>query len=156
MQDLKARILASFTVLSLVYYGVVSTFLSLERVYPPRHRVQIEQLRARDRVRHARLLQNVAGGVVNFPVHGSSEPNLAREYIMLFRFEETPFWISQVTKVEEPCPALTGPTSDFSRHHRFAEMQGLKARILASFAVLSLVYCGVVSTFLSFRTGLSA
>ncbi|BFG37530.1 hypothetical protein CerSpe_238040 [Prunus speciosa] len=77
MQGLKARILASFAVLSLVYYGVVSPFLSLERVYSPSHRVQIKQLRARDRVRHARLLQNVAGGVVNFPVHGSSEPNLA-------------------------------------------------------------------------------
>ncbi|BFG37528.1 hypothetical protein CerSpe_238020 [Prunus speciosa] len=77
MQGLKARILASFAVLSLVYCGVVSIFLSLERVYPPNHRVQIEQLRARDRVRHARLLQNVASGVVNFPVHGSSEPNLA-------------------------------------------------------------------------------
>ncbi|PQQ15243.1 aspartic proteinase-like protein 2 [Prunus yedoensis var. nudiflora] len=80
MQGLKARILASFAVLSLVYCGVVSTFLSLERIYPPSHRVQIEQLRARDRVRHARLLQNVAGGVVDFPVQGYAEPNLAGLY----------------------------------------------------------------------------
>ncbi|ONH94277.1 hypothetical protein PRUPE_7G007500 [Prunus persica] len=83
MQGLKARILASVAVLlSLVYCGLTtpSTFLSLERVYPPSHHGQIEQLRAHDRVRHARLLQNLTGSVVDFPLHGTSDPNLAGLY----------------------------------------------------------------------------
>ncbi|VVA38579.1 PREDICTED: aspartic [Prunus dulcis] len=83
MQGLKARILASVAVLlSLVYCDLTtpSTFLSFERVYPPSHHGQIEQLRARDRVRHARLLQNLAGSVVDFPLHGTSDLNVAGLY----------------------------------------------------------------------------
>ncbi|XP_065856505.1 aspartic proteinase 36 isoform X2 [Euphorbia lathyris] len=53
-----------------------ATFLPLERTFPLNHRVPIDQLRARDRVRHARLLQGFAGGVVDFSVQGSSDPYL--------------------------------------------------------------------------------
>lgn len=50
--------------------------LRLERVFPVNHSVELEELIARDRARHARILQNFAGGVVDFPVIGSSDPFL--------------------------------------------------------------------------------
>jgi hypothetical protein len=34
----------------------------------------METIRARDRVRHARFLQGVVGGVVHFEVQGTSDP----------------------------------------------------------------------------------
>ncbi|MCD7469372.1 hypothetical protein HAX54_008342 [Datura stramonium] len=48
--------------------------LLLERVFPVNHSVGLEELIARDRARHARILQSFAGGVVDFPVIGSSDP----------------------------------------------------------------------------------
>lgn len=51
--------------------------LHLERVFPVNHSVvELEELIARDRARHARILQNFAGGIVDFPVIGSSDPFL--------------------------------------------------------------------------------
>lgn len=46
-------------------------FLSLERGIPLNRRVEVAALRARDRARHARML----GGVVDFTVEGTSDPN---------------------------------------------------------------------------------
>nr|XP_012567811.1 aspartic proteinase-like protein 2 isoform X1 [Cicer arietinum] len=51
---------------------VCTTYLPLKRVIPLNHRVKIETLIARDRVRHSRIL----GGVgVNFPVQGIADPH---------------------------------------------------------------------------------
>lgn len=47
--------------------------LNLERVLPLNHKVELEELIARDGARHSRILQNFAGGVVDFPVIGSSD-----------------------------------------------------------------------------------
>ncbi|XP_049401905.1 aspartic proteinase 36-like isoform X4 [Solanum stenotomum] len=54
--------------------------LRLERVFPVNHSVELEELIARDRARHARMLQNFAGGIGNFPVIGSSDPFLVGFY----------------------------------------------------------------------------
>ncbi|XP_020538206.1 aspartic proteinase 39 isoform X2 [Jatropha curcas] len=63
----------------LVSVSVVNcaSVLPLERIFPLNHPVELDQLRARDRVRHSRLLQGFVGGVVDFPVEGSPDPYLA-------------------------------------------------------------------------------
>lgn len=54
--------------------------LPLERAFPLNELVELSELRARDRVRHSRILlggrQSSVDGVVNFPVQGSSDPYL--------------------------------------------------------------------------------
>ncbi|ONH96349.1 hypothetical protein PRUPE_7G122500 [Prunus persica] len=93
MRVFKAPILASVAVLlslSVVYCGLPATFLSLERAFPPSHRVQLDHLRARDRVRHARLLQNVAGGVVDFSVEGTSDPYVVGLYFTKVKLGSPP------------------------------------------------------------------
>ena len=63
------------SVLAAVSVSVVySLLLPLERSFPLTHRVELDQLRARDRARHARILQGSVGGVVDFSVQGSSDP----------------------------------------------------------------------------------
>ncbi|XP_052187152.1 aspartic proteinase 36-like [Diospyros lotus] len=47
--------------------------LTLERDFPTSHGVELSQLRARDRVRHGRILQSFSG-VVDFPVEGTYDP----------------------------------------------------------------------------------
>ncbi|KAJ4977633.1 hypothetical protein NE237_008413 [Protea cynaroides] len=47
--------------------------LNLERAFPVKHRFELAELRARDRVRHRRILQTV-GGVIDFPVDGTYNP----------------------------------------------------------------------------------
>lgn len=57
---------------------VLSSFpatLTLERGIPPRHRLELNQLKMRDGFRHRRILQSV-GGVVDFPVQGTFNPFL--------------------------------------------------------------------------------
>lgn len=46
--------------------------LTLERSFPTNHKVELSQLRARDRLRHGRVLS----GVVDFPVGGTFNPYL--------------------------------------------------------------------------------
>lgn len=53
--------------------GLPASVLTLERAFPANERVELEVLRARDRARHARILQ----GVVDFTVLGTSDPYLA-------------------------------------------------------------------------------
>lgn len=50
-------------------------YLHLERAVPLSHRLEMEELRARDTARHARLLRRVVGGVVDYSVQGTSDPN---------------------------------------------------------------------------------
>ncbi|KAF2289815.1 hypothetical protein GH714_038780 [Hevea brasiliensis] len=59
--------------MSVVY---CATFLPLHRAFPLNHTLGLDQLRARDSVRHARLLQSFVGGVVDFSVQGSPDPYL--------------------------------------------------------------------------------
>ncbi|KAI9087205.1 hypothetical protein K1719_030840 [Acacia pycnantha] len=44
--------------------------LALKRAFPSNHRVELSQLRARDGLRHRRMLQS-SNGVVDFPVSGT-------------------------------------------------------------------------------------
>lgn len=60
--------------ISVVYSGFPRTFLPLERAFPLGHKVKLEELTARDRARHARILKGVVGGVVDFSVEGTSDP----------------------------------------------------------------------------------
>ncbi|CAM8916882.1 unnamed protein product [Rhodiola kirilowii] len=55
--------------------------LTLERAFPVNRSVELDELRARDAARHARMLQQVVvGGVVDFHVVGSSDPYLIGLY----------------------------------------------------------------------------
>ncbi|KAG2371462.1 Aspartic proteinase-like protein [Vigna angularis] len=47
--------------------------LPLERAFPTNHGVELSQLRARDALRHRRMLQS-SNGVVDFPVQGTYDP----------------------------------------------------------------------------------
>lgn len=47
--------------------------LTLERAFPLNQRVELDELKARDRVRHGRFLQSSVG-VVDFPVEGTYDP----------------------------------------------------------------------------------
>lgn len=51
--------------------GLPGSFLPLERAIPLNQRVELAALKARDRVRHGRILQ---GGVIDFSVQGTSDP----------------------------------------------------------------------------------
>lgn len=62
---------------SVVYCGFPASLLTLERAFPAEQRVDLDVLRARDRARHARILQGVVDGVVDFAVDGTSDPYLA-------------------------------------------------------------------------------
>ncbi|XP_076937731.1 aspartic proteinase 36-like [Bidens hawaiensis] len=54
--------------------GIPERVLTLERVFPANKTVEVEVLRARDRVRHARILQRFSGGIVDFNVAGTADP----------------------------------------------------------------------------------
>lgn len=66
------------------YAASPAKILPLERAFPLDEPVELSELRARDRVRHARILLggggggrgSSVGGVVDFPVQGSSDPFL--------------------------------------------------------------------------------
>ncbi|XP_015898610.1 aspartic proteinase 36 isoform X2 [Ziziphus jujuba] len=93
MRAFLAPILALATVLislSVVYCGFPAGLLSLERAFPPARHVQLEALRARDRLRHGRILQTVTGGVVDFPVLGSSDPYLVGLYFTKVKLGSPP------------------------------------------------------------------
>ena len=60
----------------LAHSGLAYVFpaaLTLERAFPLSQRVELDELKARDRVRHGRFLQSL-GGVVDFPVEGTYDP----------------------------------------------------------------------------------
>ncbi|GLT80822.1 hypothetical protein SLA2020_522380 [Shorea laevis] len=75
-----AGILLSSLILSVaVVLGEFQTTFELERAIPPSHQLDLSQLRARDAVRHGRLLQSSAG-VVDFMVAGTYDPFLVGLY----------------------------------------------------------------------------
>lgn len=55
--------------------SVFPTVLPLQRAFPLDRRIELDKLKARDRVRHGRFLQSM-GGVVDFPVEGTYDPYL--------------------------------------------------------------------------------
>ncbi|XP_073150880.1 aspartic proteinase 36 [Henckelia pumila] len=57
--------------------GESKRVLTLERAFSVEERVGLEVIIARDSARHARTLQSFAGGIVDFPVYGSSDPYIA-------------------------------------------------------------------------------
>ncbi|KAG2686426.1 hypothetical protein I3843_09G005500 [Carya illinoinensis] len=64
-----------------VVFCVLSpSLLFLERTFPLSHRLELDHLLARDRARHARILQSFVGGVVDFSVQGSSDPYVVGLY----------------------------------------------------------------------------
>ncbi|KAI7751509.1 hypothetical protein M8C21_022421 [Ambrosia artemisiifolia] len=63
-------VLAAATTITAVHGSV----LTLERVFPANKTVDLQALTARDRVRHARILQSFSGGIVDFNVVGTSDP----------------------------------------------------------------------------------
>ncbi|XP_044483555.1 aspartic proteinase 36-like isoform X1 [Mangifera indica] len=73
--------ISAFLVPLSVVYSVV---LPLQRAFPLNHSLPLSQLRARDRVRHPRILQADTGGVVDFPVQGSSDPYLIGDSYWLY------------------------------------------------------------------------
>ncbi|KAF8403179.1 hypothetical protein HHK36_011276 [Tetracentron sinense] len=78
-----ARILTLFfsdllLLASLVYCDFPAS-LTLERAFPVNQRVELGELRARDRARHGRILQG-SGGVVDLPVNGAYDPYLVGLY----------------------------------------------------------------------------
>ncbi|KAF9680202.1 hypothetical protein SADUNF_Sadunf06G0096700 [Salix dunnii] len=80
--------LLSFMSVSAVY---CASLLHLERVFPLKnHGLELHQLRARDRLRHARLLQGFVGGVVDFSVQGSSDPYLVGLYFTKVKLGSPP------------------------------------------------------------------
>lgn len=48
--------------------------LTLERAFPTNHGIELNQLKARDLLRHGRFLQSSSNGVVDFAVHGTFDP----------------------------------------------------------------------------------
>lgn len=64
--------------MAVVFCGFPTTF-KLERMIPPSHQLDLSQLKARDAVRHGRLLQS-SFGVVDFPVSGTFDPFLVGLY----------------------------------------------------------------------------
>ncbi|KAL8158499.1 hypothetical protein V2J09_000036 [Rumex salicifolius] len=64
--------------------GGFPSSLSLERAFPIDKRVEVSQLRERDRARHGRLLQS-QNGVVDFPVSGTFDPYVVGLYYTTVR-----------------------------------------------------------------------
>ncbi|CAK9186792.1 unnamed protein product [Ilex paraguariensis] len=71
-------ILAVLLPAAVVLCGFPAT-MTLERAFPTSHGIELSQLRARDRVRHGRMLQSL-NGVVDFPVQGTYDPFLVGLY----------------------------------------------------------------------------
>ncbi|XP_043702450.1 aspartic proteinase 36-like [Telopea speciosissima] len=63
--------------------------LNLERAFPVKHRIDLAELRARDRTRHRRILQNV-GGVIDFPVDGTYNPMTVGLYFTTVKLGSPP------------------------------------------------------------------
>ncbi|KAG4981014.1 hypothetical protein JHK85_034972 [Glycine max] len=67
-----AAFVISVALLAAVAGGSPAT-LTLERAFPTNHGVELSQLRARDELRHRRMLQS-SSGVVDFSVQGTFDP----------------------------------------------------------------------------------
>lgn len=88
------HLILAFTVVilqvSVVFCSLPASVLTLERVFPANQRVELDTLKSRDRARHARILQGVVGGIVDFPVVGSSDPYLVGLYFTRVKMGSPP------------------------------------------------------------------
>ncbi|KAI3738211.1 hypothetical protein L2E82_28234 [Cichorium intybus] len=112
----------SVTVASVVYGGgseYSTTVLTLARAFPANKTVELEILKARDRVRHARILQGFTGGVVDFTVSGTSDPYYGGLYFTKVKLGSPPrefnvqidtgsdiLWVTCSSCID--CPKLSG------------------------------------------------
>ncbi|KAK6152348.1 hypothetical protein DH2020_014983 [Rehmannia glutinosa] len=70
--------------------GGFQRVLTLKRAFPVEERVELEVIKARDRARHARILQSFSGGIVDFPVGGTSDPYAVGLYYTKVRLGSPP------------------------------------------------------------------
>ncbi|KAI7998416.1 Aspartic proteinase-like protein 2 [Camellia lanceoleosa] len=82
MHGVEFFILAFIAAAASVVYGggFPKSLLTLERAFPASQHVELGVLRARDRSRHAGILQGVVSGVVNFSLLGKSDQFLGGLY----------------------------------------------------------------------------
>ncbi|XP_015882064.2 aspartic proteinase 36 isoform X2 [Ziziphus jujuba] len=75
-----------------VVLGGFPAMMTLERAFPIDHRVhELSQLRARDRIRHGRMLQSSnGGGVIDFPIGGTFNPFLVGLYYTTVKLGSPP------------------------------------------------------------------
>ncbi|CAI8614731.1 unnamed protein product [Vicia faba] len=73
-----AALAALAVTVTVVCGGSPVSFLPLERTIPLNHQVELATLRARDRARHGRILQDT--GILDFSVQGTSDPYLVGLY----------------------------------------------------------------------------
>lgn len=68
--------IAAATILSTVHGGGggIQGVLTLQRAFPIDEKVELDVIEARDRARHARILQSFSGGIVDFQVVGTFDP----------------------------------------------------------------------------------
>ncbi|KAI3895166.1 hypothetical protein MKX03_025558 [Papaver bracteatum] len=64
-------------------------YLTLERIIPNDHNIELNELKNRDRTRHARILQSSIG-VVDFSVQGSADPSTFGLYFTRVRLGSPP------------------------------------------------------------------
>ncbi|KAL2481322.1 Eukaryotic aspartyl protease family protein [Abeliophyllum distichum] len=85
-----AMVAAVFMLAEAASGGGVKRVLTLERAFPVDQKVELAALKARDRARHARILQSFAGGIVDFPVVGTSDPYLVGLYFTKVKLGSPP------------------------------------------------------------------
>ncbi|XP_041998228.1 aspartic proteinase 36-like isoform X1 [Salvia splendens] len=83
--------IAAATFLSTVRGGAgVEGVLTLQRTFPIDEEVELDVIKARDRARHARILQSFSGGIVDFQVVGSFDPYVVGLYFTKVRLGTPP------------------------------------------------------------------
>ncbi|KAL3825829.1 hypothetical protein ACJIZ3_021858 [Penstemon smallii] len=87
---LMAAVVAAAALVSAASVGGIKRVLTLERVFPLDERVELEVIKTRDRVRHARMLQSFSGGIVDFYVGGTSDPYAVGLYFTKVRLGSPP------------------------------------------------------------------
>ncbi|XP_073289443.1 aspartic proteinase 36-like [Primulina huaijiensis] len=70
--------------------GGIHRLLKLERTFPVQERVGIEVIKARDSARHSKMSESYSGGIVDFPVVGTSDPYVVGLYFTKVRLGSPP------------------------------------------------------------------
>ncbi|KAL3628414.1 hypothetical protein CASFOL_027460 [Castilleja foliolosa] len=69
----------------------IQRVLTLERAFPLEEKIELEEIKVRDSARHARAaLQSFSGGIVDFPVRGTSDPYAVGLYFTKVRLGSPP------------------------------------------------------------------
>ncbi|KAL4560444.1 hypothetical protein LXL04_032595 [Taraxacum kok-saghyz] len=115
-------LVVAVTAASVAYGGsgeYSTSILTLVRAFPANKTVELEILKTRDRVRHARILQGFGGGVVDFTVSGTSDPYYGGLYFTKVKLGSPPrefnvqidtgsdiLWVTCSSCID--CPELSG------------------------------------------------